>query len=286
METFSRFHNLSENPFGETPNTRFFYFSEQHRAALSDLLWMIAQGKGFGILTGAVGTGKTLLCRAVLKNLREKANTALILQPILHGIDLLSTILQEFKVEVPGPESSKNQKGLLDALNDFLIGEASKGRKSIVLIDDAQRLPPDSLELIRLLSNIETEQKKLLQIIFVGQPELRATLDSPELLQLGQRLSVSPVLRPLDEKNTSGYISHRIEKAGGASFLRFHPKAVRRVFEETAGVPRLINKLCEAVLREAEGKQLHLIDASLVKAVVNKDRQNGRLLSFYKGSHP
>jgi type II secretory pathway predicted ATPase ExeA len=284
MELWNDFYHLKENPFGETPDTRFFFKSDQHKKVLSDLAWMFANGKGFACLTGDIGTGKTLLCRMLLNSFQDKANTALVLHPVLNESELLSEILDEFKVPFVSKSQSRTLKTKLDALNEFLLGEAEKSRKSILIIDDAQRLSSEALELIRILSNLETEKRKLLHIILVGQPELQKKLQSKDLRQLGQRISIAPVLLALDEKNTQAYIQHRLEKVNASNFVRFHPKAVQLIYRATQGAPRMINKVCEAALLLCSERKVRLIDASCIREITDVKKSHGSWLGrVWKG---
>lgn len=277
MENWNEHFHLKENPFGETPDTRFYFQSDQHKKVLNDLAWMFANGKGFALLTGDVGTGKTLLCRMLLKSFREKANTALILHPVLNESELLSEILDEFAVPIEGKPPVRTLKAKLDRLNEFLMSESEKNRKSILIIDDAQRLSAEALDLIRILSNLETEKRKLLHIILVGQCELAAKLNSPELRQLGQRIAISPVLRALDEANTKAYIHFRIDRVQGSNFVKFHPKAIERIYRATKGVPRLINKICEAALLLATERHVRLIEARLVHEITTPESEDSSI---------
>ena len=280
---FSGFYKLKINPFGETPDTRFYFKSDAHQAALKDLAWMITQGKGFALLTGDVGTGKTLLCRMLLKVLAARAHTALVLHPILNGPELLEAIADDFQI----PKTNNTQmtmKMRLDQLNAFLMKNALNGRRSVLIIDDAQSLNSESLEIVRILSNLETEDAKLLQIILVGQPELKETLQRPELRQLGQRISVAPTLHPLSPQQVEDYIQFRIELAGGANFVRFQPKAVQAIYEASKGVARLINKYCEAALEMGKESSSRLISAEIVRDAVKS--AGGAEMSQRKRSWP
>jgi general secretion pathway protein A len=264
---FSSFYKLKINPFGETPDSRFYFKSDSHQAALKDLAWMITQGKGFALLTGDVGTGKTLLCRMLLKVLSARAHTALILHPMLNGPELLETIADDFQISKTS-QAPMTTKMRLDQLNAFLMKNALNRRKSVLIIDDAQCLNAESLEMVRILSNLETESSKLLQIILVGQPELKDTLQKPELRQLGQRISVAPSLVAFNVAQVEEYIQYRIEVAGGGNFVRFQPKALNAIFEASKGVPRLINKYCEAALEIGKESNSRLISPEIVSDAI------------------
>jgi general secretion pathway protein A len=268
MEIWNEFFHLKENPFSETPDTQFYFASPAHTRVLKDLAGLFSQGRGFALLTGDVGTGKTLLCRMLLKSFQSKAHTALIFHPVLNDLELLDVILEEFKVERPKVHSSKKSlKVMLDALNEFLIREAAVGKKSILIVDDAQRLSAEALDLIRILSNLETEKRKLIHIILVGQKELTQKLATPELRQLDQRISVRSELCALDEESTRKYILHRIEEARIPNFVRFHPKALELIYRNSCGVPRLINRICESLLLRASERGVRFIDARMVREV-------------------
>jgi len=268
MEIWNEFFHLKENPFSETPDTQFYFASPAHTRVLKDLAGLFLHGKGFALLTGEVGTGKTLLCRMLLKSFQNKAHTALIFHPVLNDVELLDVILDEFKIEKPKASAGKKSlKALLDSLNEFLIREASAGKKSILIIDDAQRLNAEALDLLRILSNLETEKQKLIHIILVGQRELSEKLAKPELRQLDQRISIRSELFALDEDSTRKYILHRIEEARIPNFVRFHPKAMEQIFRQSGGVPRLINRICETLLLRASERGVRFIDARMVREI-------------------
>ena len=290
MTVYSQFFGLKENPFGETPDTRFFFSAEPHTAALKKLAWMLAHNKGFALLTGDVGTGKTLLCRMLLRTLSKKANTALILHPQLQPLEMLSAIAEDFGISVTGKEAQRSStiSGLLQKLNSFFLSEAANGRKSILVIDDAQGLPTETLETLRLLSNLETETDKLLQIILIAQPEIEERLQEHRLRQVAPRISVRTALVELDLAGTAEYLHHRIAVAGGANLARFDTKAVKAIFVASGGVPRLINRYAEACMEMAEAKQWHLIGANLVREAVKRDTykeplRRGGLFGLFSG---
>ncbi len=239
------FYGFREPPFSLTPDPRFLFLSERHREALEHLLYGIRERKGFIQITGEVGAGKTTLCRAALEQLGPGVRTALILNPILSAPQLLRTILAELGVE---PAGRADRALYLEQLNAFLLAQAAEGRDVVLIIDEAQDLSAELLEQVRLLSNLETDRQKLIQIVLIGQPELRDMLDDPSLRQLRQRITVRFHLTPLDRSETELYVHWRMQVAGGNGRPTFTPWAMRRVFRYSRGVPRLINSACDAAL--------------------------------------
>ncbi|MBI5287179.1 MAG: AAA family ATPase, partial [Deltaproteobacteria bacterium] len=244
---YERFFFLKEHPFHITPDPKFLYLSEKHQEALNLFYFGILEKKGFILLTGEVGTGKTTLCRAILDRLDKKVETALILNPLLSDFDLLWAINEDFGIRVNGTSMKEH----LDALNLFLLKKAEEKGNAVVIIDEAQNLNPKTLEMIRLLSNLETEKTKLLQIALVGQPELRDKLKLPELRQLNQRVIVRYHLKPLNLEETKFYIFNRLAVAGGRGNVRFTIPALQRIYGASYGIPRLINVICDRTLMVA-----------------------------------
>src|SRR6187549_2013471 len=241
------FYGLKEAPFAITPDPRFVFLSDRHRDALAHLLYGIGQGGGGGFvqLTGEVGTGKTTLCRLLLEQLPENTRVALVLNPKLSPLELLETICEELKLDIGQRRGSL--KALVDALNAYLLEAYSQGLRVVLIIDEAQNLATDALEQVRLLTNLETPTQKLLQIILLGQPELREMLARPELRQLAQRITARYHLTPLDAEETEAYLRHRLAVAGSARFP-FTRLAIRRVHQHSGGVPRLINVIADRSL--------------------------------------
>jgi len=277
---FSSFFSLKENPFGETPDTRFFFGTEPHLRTLQALRKHIAAGKGFGVLTGEVGTGKTLLSRMLLREVEDTANTALILFPSLSPVELMATIADEFKL-CEDLHTPQRMKIYVDRLYNYLLQSASAGRRTVLVIDEAHRLPLETLEVIRLLNNLETEQEKLLQILLLGQPELLDTLERQEIRQLTQRISTHASLRPLSIQETDAYIAHRLEMAGGAHLVRFDYSAIKQLWNLSGGIPRRINHECEKLLTIAEGERTHLIEARHCKQLQRTDARRPRSFREY-----
>jgi len=241
---YNDFYGFLESPFNLTPDPRFLFFSDKHREAFHHVLFGIRERKGFIQLTGEVGAGKTTVCRALLAELGEGYHTALILNPMLSGTQLVRSILAELGLEIP----RSDRTAYLDVLNRFLLEQAEAGRDVVLLIDEAQDLPDELLEQVRLLSNLETDRRKLIQIVLVGQPELRDKLNARSLRQLRQRITVRYHLRPLDLDETERYISHRLHVAGADGRPSFTRGAVRTVHRYARGVPRLINAVCDKAL--------------------------------------
>jgi general secretion pathway protein A len=239
---YTDFFKLNEPPFSLTPDPRYLFMSERHREGLAHLLYGVQQPGGFIQLTGEIGCGKTTLCRCLVGQMPPNTDIALILNPRLSVIELLAAVCDELRI--PYPAGTESIKQLIDALNRYLLEAHAKGRRTVLVIDEAQNLHRDVLEQIRLLTNLETEQEKLLQIILIGQPELLTILKHPGLRQLAQRVTARYHLLPLSRQETYSYIRHRLHIAGLSSPV-FSPKAMRKVFRITGGVPRLINILCD-----------------------------------------
>jgi general secretion pathway protein A len=241
---YNEFYGFRESPFNITPDPRFLFFSAKHREAFDHLLFGIQERKGFIQLTGEVGAGKTTLCRALLEQLGPRYRTALILNPCLTAAQLLRAILGELQI-VP---RRQDRAGYLEALNEFLLAQVGLGNDVVLLIDEAQDLSPELLEQVRLLSNLETDQQKLLQIALVGQPELRDMLDQRGLRQLRQRITVRYHLPPLSLADTEHYIRFRLQVAGADGRPTFNRWAIRSIHRYSRGVPRLINAVCDKTL--------------------------------------
>jgi general secretion pathway protein A len=241
---YEEFYGLQAPPFSITPDPRYLFFSRRHREAFEHVLFGIRQRKGFIQLTGEVGTGKTTLCRAVLEELGDSCDTALILNPVMSGIQLLRSILRELGLSDRGNDRVR----LTQRLNEHLLARAGAARDVVLLVDEAQDLSDDLLEEIRLLSNLETDDRKLLQIVLVGQPELRDRLDRPELRQLKQRILVRYHLGPLTRAETLAYLQHRLAVAGSNGRPTFSRGAVLLIHHHSRGVPRLINAICDTTL--------------------------------------
>jgi general secretion pathway protein A len=241
---YLEYYGLRQAPFDITPNPRFLFHSAKHREAFNHLFYGIRERKGFVQLTGEVGAGKTTLCRALLEKLDSQFSTALILNPILSADELMKAIATEFGLNVKGLDRMET----MSAMSDFLLKQTQAGKETVLIIDEAQNLTVDLLEQVRLISNIETDDRKLLQIVLMGQPELRDRLNSPRLKQLRQRITVRYHLRPLTRTEVGQYIHHRLALAGARGFPSFTAPAIWRVFRYSGGIPRLVNALCDKAL--------------------------------------
>jgi general secretion pathway protein A len=242
---YSQHFNFSSRPFSIAPNPRYVYLSPQHREALAHLLYGISSGGGFVALTGEVGTGKTTLCRCLLESVPEDVEIAVIFNPRLNSRELLAGICDELRI--PYPQHRASLKLLIDLLNSHLLEVHARGKRTVVLIDEAQNLSFDVLEQIRLLTNLETNDSKLLQIILVGQPELNELLRRRNLRQLSQRITARYHLRPLSWRDTAAYIRHRIAVSGGTRKV-FSASAVFMIYRLSGGIPRVINLICDRAL--------------------------------------
>jgi len=238
------FYGLKEAPFNITPNPRFLFFSPNHREAFNHLLYGIRERKGFVQITGEVGAGKTTLCRAMLEQLGENYSTSLILNPVLDADQLVKAVAMEFGLDVSG----RDRLDMVAAINQFLLHELEVGRDAVLIIDEAQDLSPALLEQVRLLSNLETDARKLLQIVLMGQPELRDRLNQHNLRQLRQRITVRYHLGPLTFRQVAQYVHHRITVSGGNGSPIFTTPAIWRVYCYSKGIPRLVNAVCDKCL--------------------------------------
>ncbi len=261
------YFGLIENPFTIAPNPRYLYMSTRHQEALAHLLYGVQEGGGFVQLTGEVGTGKTTLIRALLDQLPDTVDVALILNPKLSSEEFLAAICDELKVAYSAEQG--RVKTLVDALNSYLLSAHANGRRVVLIVDEAQNFQPDVLEQIRLLTNLETTQQKLLQIILVGQPELRDLLARKELRQLAQRITARYHLIPMTLDETKGYIKHRLKVAGAVNDL-FTGGAVRQLWRHSEGVPRLVNILADRALLGAYSAEARRVTTAMVNRAHNE----------------
>jgi general secretion pathway protein A len=260
---YTSFFGLSEKPFAITPDPRYLYLSERHAEALAHLLYGINESGGFIQLTGEVGTGKTTVVRTLLSRVPHHADVAVILNPRVTPVEFLLTICEELGLEIAEADRD-SVKQMVDALNRRLLGAHAEGRRIIVLVDEAQNLSIDVLEQVRLLTNLETPTQKLLQIILIGQPELRELLDRTDLRQLAQRITGRYHLKPLSREETKGYVRHRLRVAGAAQEI-FTPGALLELHRLSQGIPRVINVACDRALLGGYTQETKKITASLVR---------------------
>ncbi len=260
---YTSFFGLNEKPFSITPDPRYLFMSERHGEALAHLVYGVTEAGGFMQLTGEVGTGKTTLVRTLLQNrLPDNADVAVILNPQLSALEFLETICEELGIS--GIEEKGSSKALIDALNQYLLAAHAEGRRTIILVDEAQNLARDVLEQVRLLTNLETSKQKLLQIILIGQPELRELLARTDLRQLAQRITGRYHLKPLSRIEAAEYIEHRLRVAGALGEI-FDSAAKREVFRRSQGVPRLINVICDRALLGAYSHESRRVTRTLVR---------------------
>jgi general secretion pathway protein A len=260
------YYGLTEPPFDITPNPRFLFYSAKHREAYNHLLYGIRERKGFVQLTGEVGAGKTTLCRAMLEQLNGNYSTALILNPILNADELMKAIATEFGLDVRGMD----RLDTVAAINNFLLWNVEQGKDAVLIIDEAQNLTEELLEQVRLLSNLETDNRKLLQIVLMGQPELRERLNSHNLRQLRQRITVRYHLQPLSQAEISHYILHRLQVSGANGAPHFTKAALWRIHHYTGGIPRLVNAVCDKALLAGFVNQRVELDYRVVGAAIRE----------------
>lgn len=261
---YYQYFGLKEAPFSIAVNPRYLFMSPRHRDALAHLLYGVGAGGGFILLTGEVGTGKTTINRCLLEQLPENTDIAIILNPALNALELLATVCDELVIDYD--RDNLTLKSLTDKLHHFLLVNHVLGRKTVLLIDEAQHLDYDVLEQIRLLTNLETNSEKLLQIILIGQPELATMLARPELRQLNQRITARYNLEPLNLEETGAYIRHRLQVAGMSAGQEVFPAAVvRGIHSHTRGIPRLINVVCDRMLLGAYGRNKDKTDLALLR---------------------
>lgn len=269
---YRKFFGLKEKPFEITPDPLFIYLSEKHEEALSHLKYAIREGKGFSVITGEAGTGKTTLVNLLLDTVGTQIRTSYIFNPILDQADFLNYICDDLGIE-SGAVKSRGQS--LTALHNFLLDCFAKDEKVFLIIDEAQSLKPDLLQEVRLLTNLETSKKKLLHVILLGQPELNKTLDEPRFRPLKQRITVRYHLPPLDRTETKDYIIHRLKKAGSRNIAIFNKAALDKIYKYSNGIPRVINIVCDNALLTAFVQGTHQIDKKMIREVIG-DLENSR----------
>lgn len=265
--------NLRELPFTITPDTSFYFAYASHQDALNTLLLTVRSGEGFIKVIGEVGTGKTLLCRKFLNALEQSDFlAAYIPNPYVGPMTLLLAVADEFDIEY---RERMNQHDLLKLLTKFLLDAHARNQRVVLCLDEAQAMPIETLEALRLLTNLETERRKLLQVVLFGQPELNAKLGNPSIRQLKQRISFSCSLRPLSLADVEYYIAHRLSVAGYSGPPLFSAVAIRRIYKASRGVPRLVNILSHKAMMAAFGEGLHDIDGKHVRAAVRDTESVG-----------
>ncbi len=281
---YCEYYGLLRTPFEMTPDPSFLYLGEAHREGLATLVYGVSSGKGFVMLTGEVGTGKTTLLHALLGQLDSQTCSAFIFNPKLEPLDFFRILFEELGIEVAG----RSKAEYLLALNQFLIERLGRNEKTLLIIDEAQNLSTEMLEEIRLLSNLETPRAKLIQIMLVGQPELKEMLERPELRQLRQRIALRHHLWPFNNGETRDYIEDRLRRAGYTGRRLFKRAALREIFSVTGGTPRLINSVCDSALLLGYSRQKAVVDAGLIREVADDlelDGQNGASVSTMRAGH-
>ena len=260
---YSEYYGLVKRPFEMTPDPSFLYLGEAHREGLATLVYGIRSGKGFVMLTGEVGTGKTTLLHALLSQLDSTTASAFIFNPRLEPLDFFQMLFSELGIE----ERCDSKADYLLRLNDFLIERLQRGESTVLIVDEAQNLSPELLEEIRLLSNLETSTSKLIQIMLVGQPELSEMLARPELRQLRQRIALRHQLRPFNERETADYVEDRLRRAGYTGKNIFKRKALRELYAVTGGTPRLVNVVCDGALLLGYSREQASLDGGDIREV-------------------
>jgi general secretion pathway protein A len=262
---YQKFFGLQREPFSIAPDPRYLFMSARHREALAHLLYGVRGGGGFVLLTGEIGAGKTTVCRCFLEQVPRRCNVAYIFNPKQTALELLGSIGDDFRIPREAPASgTRTVKDHVDALNAFLLRTHASGQHNVLVIDEAQMLSADALEQLRLLTNLETNERKLLQIILIGQPELRDLLARPELEQLAQRVIARYHLEALGARETTQYIHHRLAKAGLSRAVPFDAQALQRIHTLARGIPRRINLLCDRALLGAYATGKASVDLRIV----------------------
>jgi len=262
---YAEHFGLKREPFSIAPDPRYLFMSEHHREALAHLLYGVRGGGGFVLLTGEIGAGKTTVCRCFLEQVPKRSNVAYIFNPKQTVIELMKSVCEEFHIPIDEMRArGATVKDFVDPLNTFLLQAHAAGQNNVLIIDEAQNLSTDVLEQLRLLTNLETNERKLLQIILIGQPELRDLLARPELEQLAQRVTARFHLEPLNENETAHYIKHRLSVAGMSGLIPFDREARKRIHELARGIPRRINLLCDRALLGAYATGRDRVDRAIV----------------------
>jgi general secretion pathway protein A len=262
---YTKFYGLKEKPFEITPDPKFLFLSENHKEALAHLTYAVRERKGFTVVTGEVGTGKTTLVQTLLSKLDGNTKTAYLFNPMMGSTDFLHYICQDL-----GLKTLKRSKGqYLSQLHKFLMSCYSRNETVVLIVDEAHKLDPKLLEEVRLLTNLETSKNKLLQVILIGQPELNEVLEDPQYRQLKQRVSLRYHIYPLNKEDTKKYIKRRLRIAGTFDLNIFTPKALNKIYEYSEGTPRLINIICDNALLMGYGADQKVIGSKIIKEVIN-----------------
>jgi len=256
------YFGLKETPFSIAPDPRYLYMSDKHKDALAHLIYGVRNEGGFILVTGEVGTGKTTICRCLMEQLPEQTQVAYVFNPRLNAIELLTTICDEFQIQVARDEQTT--KCLIDRIFNYLLQSHAAGRNPVLIIDEAQNLSIEVLEQIRLLTNLETSRKKLLQVVLIGQPELRDLLKRHELRQLAQRITARYHLSPLSRREVALYVNHRLAVSGQPLPL-FPERVLKQVYRVTQGIPRLINLVCDRALLGTYAEDRERVTLSVLK---------------------
>ena len=262
---YEEFYKLKEKPFQIVPNPDYLYLSPGHKNALTFLEYGLTESTGFVLLTGEIGAGKTTLIRYLLNQIESDMEIAVVFNTNVNSEQLLNLILQEFELEAHQDNKAKN----LEALNSFLIGQYAERRRVLLIIDEAQNLTNDALEEVRMLSNVQSDDQVLMQIMLVGQPELRARLKNPALVQFSQRVAVNYHLQALSREETTEFILFRLKKAGSTSQI-FTSNAIEMIYKASTGIPRTINLICDSALVYGFADELQTIDTPVLETVINE----------------
>ncbi len=262
---YTKFFGLQEKPFEITPDPKFLYLSPKHKEALAHLLYAVNENKGFTVVTGEVGTGKTVLLRTLLDRMDGDTRTAFLFNPKLDSNDFFRSICEDLELNVSGGTKGE----YLSHLQNFLVDSFAQKKKVVLIIDEAQTLGGQLLEEVRLLTNLETPERKLLQVILLGQPELDAILEAPEFRPLKQRISVRYHLEPLNWEETKAYVKKRLKAAGARNLYLFTPNALKTIYRYSKGIPRLINVVCDNALLNGYASERRVIARSVVQEVID-----------------
>lgn len=278
---YEKFYGLTDKPFNMTPDSKFFFSSSKHEEALNCLLLAISERNGFVVVTGEIGSGKTTVCRTLINKLDQSTKVALVLNTHLGKKELLTTILEDLDIEY----RSTSKTHLLSALNEYLLEQASKDVNVVLIIDEAQNLTPSVIEEVRMLSNLETEREKLIQIILMGQPELRKKLAMPKLAQFRQRVVFHYHLDPLNRKEAGEYIKHRLKKAGNKEADIFEEGAIDEIYKHSKGIPRLINVMCHNALISGLVYETRLITSKIALEAIGEAENGLGMAPKHEESH-